>query len=219
MTMNCPKLRWCSERMLVSNKAVVCILSCVAVLSGAQRVAAQPPFPGPNAAPDPATVAWQEARQLEVEAKTEAAFLKYLTLPGGETPAIRIARPRATDFRKLLNDKGDAIPEARRRLVEADLLLALRDPAAALVSFQQVAQNIAKNADQGWDQGLLPRDEYFVEPAAESTPWHQAMPFTTGPGSHRDNWLIRRFIAIEAWDDARLEFVRMWQLHSEAAHP
>src|SRR4051812_35956587 len=33
-------------------------------------------------------------------------------------------------------------------------------------------------------------------------------------GSHRDNWLIRRFVALEAWPEAEAEFARMWKLHT-----
>src|SRR5207249_2624099 len=33
------------------------------------------------------------------------------------------------------------------------------------------------------------------------------------------NWLIRRFIALEAWDDAAREFARIWEIHRRNTQP
>ena len=165
---------------------------------------------------------FDEARRLEHDEQPQAAFLKYLTVPGGESAAATLARPPAREFLALLRERGAAIPEARWKLIEAELLLALRDKVGALAAYRDVATKIAANEQQGWEQGLLPRTEYFVEPPADANQWggHAgAMPFTVGPGSHRDNWLLRRFIALETWDEARREFARVWQLHREATKP
>lgn len=136
-------------------------------------------------------------------------------------PAVRIARPNAEQFLNLLRENSASIPAARRMRVTADLLLAQGDRVKSLAICRSAAQNIAKTADQGWDQGLVPRGEYFVDTSARNP--HTAgglfLPFTIGPGSHRDNWLIRRFIAMDAWAEARREFERVWQLHSEATQP
>lgn len=164
--------------------------------------------------------AFDEARQLEEDGLTHEAFLKYLSAPGGEFAAATLARPQAREFLKLLTDQGAAIPVARRRLIEAELLLATRDQKGALAAYRDVATKIANKDEQGWEQGLLPRGQYFVEPpSGEGHGWNFTAPFSVGPGSHRDNWLLRRFIALEAWDDARREFVRVWQLHREATQP
>ncbi len=163
---------------------------------------------------------FEEARKLEEAGQDHDAFLKYLAEPGGEFAAATLARPQAREFLKLLADRGAAIPAARRRLIEAELLLATRDKEKALAAFRDVATRIADKDGRGWEQGLLPRDQYFVEPpAGESRGWSSSLPFAMGPGSHRDNWLLRRFIALEAWDDARREFARVWQLHREATQP
>ena len=47
----------------------------------------------------------------------------------------------------------------------------------------------------------------------------RALPFTQGPGSQRDNWLLRRFIALEAWTDAEKEFARVWALQIASNKP
>ena len=164
--------------------------------------------------------AFDDARELEEDGQSHEAFLKYLTAPGGEFAAATLARPQAGEFLKLLADQGAAIPVARRRLIEAELLLATRDQKGALAAYRDVASKIATKDDQGWEQGLLPRGQYFVEPpAGEGRGWNATAPFSAGPGSHRDNWLLRRFIALEAWDDAGREFARVWQLHREATQP
>lgn len=164
--------------------------------------------------------AFDEARQLEEDGQSHEAFLKYLSEPGGEFAAATLARPQAREFLKLLADQGVKIPAARRRLIEAELLLATRDQKGALTAYRGVAAMIATKDEQGWEQGLLPRGQYFVEPPpSEGRIWNMATPFMVGPGSHRDNWLLRRFIALEAWDDARREFARVWQLHREATQP
>src|SRR5712691_11292130 len=67
--------------------------------------------------------AFHEARQLEENEQTHEAFLKYLAAPGGEFAAATLARPQAREFLKLLADRGAAIPVARRRLIEAELML------------------------------------------------------------------------------------------------
>lgn len=209
----------CSGQMPTSKYTAACLIACGLFFSGLQPLAAQPGVFGVDAQSAAVKDAWQVARQLEDSAKTEAAFLKYLTLPGGEIPALRIAQAQPRNFLTLLSDKGAAIPAARRGLVAADLLLALQDRDGALIGYQQVAEKIGIEADQGWEQGLLPRGEYFVEPTEQGRPWRQELPLNTGPGSHRDNRLIRRFIALEAWADARREFERVWQLHSTATRP
>ena len=163
---------------------------------------------------------FDEARQLEQDEQPHAAFVKYLSEPGGEFAAVQLARAEAGVYLKLLEEHRAAIPEVRRRLVEAELLLALRRKDEALKAFREVASKIALKDGDGWKQGLLPRTEYFVDPPnSESRGWGASMPFSVGPGSHRDNWLLRRLIALEAWDDAAKEFARVWELHREMTQP
>lgn len=55
----------------------------------------------------------EEARQLEEDEQPQAAFLKYLSVPGGEFAAVTLARPQAREFLKLLAEQGRTIPMAR----------------------------------------------------------------------------------------------------------
>ena len=47
-------------------------------------------------------------------------------------------------------------------------MLAMRDNGGALAAYRNVATKIAAKDDAGWEQELLPRDQYFVEPPSES---------------------------------------------------
>lgn len=59
---------------------------------------------------------------------------------------------------------------------------------------------------------------YPVElPVGSALSQDAAVPFCLGSGSHEDNSLLRSFIALEAWDDARKEFARVWELHRSVA--
>ncbi len=163
---------------------------------------------------------FEDALALAEDGQVESAVLKLLSMADAESAAVQVGRAEAQRVLKALREQGDAIPVARRRLVEGELLLALRDRDGALQAFREVAGKIAVTEGDGWNQGLLPRDRYFVEPPNEHVRGGMpALPFTMGPGSHRDNWLLRRFIALEAWDDAAKEFARVWELHRETLEP
>jgi HEAT repeat protein len=173
----------------------------------------------PEAEKDP----YREAEELEQRGRDKEAFLKYLQFPGGEHAAIKLGRPKAKEYLELLRTKGQNVPAARFKLIEGDLLLALGERAEALACYQAVAKKIGKTSKQTWDQGFLPWDQYFVEVPPVSPRddvcaygmfiFRAQKPFTLGPGSHRDNWLLRRFLALEAWDDAGREFARLWNFH------
>ncbi|HEV7403870.1 MAG TPA: HEAT repeat domain-containing protein [Chthoniobacteraceae bacterium] len=169
-------------------------------------------------------VIFQKAQTLEREGKVDEALRNYLAVPGGEYAAAALARQHREGSLALLREAAGAPP--RWRLVEGDVLLALGRKAEALQSYRAVAAKIGATAEQGWSAGFLPPDYYPVEPPAQSEDdeparrWTQlALPFELGPGSHRDNWLIRRFIALEAWPEAGAEFSRIWQLHRQETWP
>jgi predicted negative regulator of RcsB-dependent stress response len=163
----------------------------------------------------------EEARRLEEEGKREEAFRAYLAIPGAEYAAARLARPVAKDLLPLAERLLDAPPGVGARprvlLVRADLLLATGDKAGALEGYRQAVRTIAKEPGQGWEAGLIPSNYYPVEPPHPDRRPYEAQPFREGCGSHRDNWLLRRFLALEAWDDAAREFERIWGLHREFA--
>ncbi|MEA3208072.1 MAG: hypothetical protein QOE70_1129 [Chthoniobacter sp.] len=169
---------------------------------------------------------FQQGQTMEGEGKVEAAFWNYLAVPGGEFAAAALARTRPDEFLSFVREVTDRVPAPRLRLVEGDVLLALGRSAEALECYRAVAAKIGATDAQGWSEGFMPPDYYPVEPPAhseDSAParrWPQlAHPFQLGPGSHRDNWLLRRFIALEAWLEAAAEFARIWQMHELATWP
>ena len=171
-----------SSQMLCGRRAVTVLIVGLCVACGGSFAWAQS-FGRPEVI--------EEARQLEQDGQAQAAFLKYFVAAGGESAAVALARPHASEFLKLLAEQGAAIPAARRRLIEAELLLATRDKVGALAAFRDAASKIATKDEQGWEQGLLPRGQYFVElPMSEGRGSYATAPFTVGPGSHRDNWLL-----------------------------
>jgi HEAT repeat protein len=160
--------------------------------------------------------AFTEGRRLLDEGKEVDAFRRFLAVPGAEHMAARVARLKAAEFLPLLTDPAIGIPAYRVKLIEGDLCLSLARNAEALACYNEAASGIA-TADGGG---------YCVEPPVSSGEadgygrYSQPLaPFTVGPGSHRDNWLIRRFIALKAWDSARREFDRIWQVHRVNTRP
>ena len=169
---------------------------------------------------------FDEARELQRDGKGREAFLTYLRVPGGETAALAVARTgtSAGEFLELLKKHSDSLPAAQAKLVEGELSLAQKNREWALACFREAARLISRKRGAEPEPGMLPREDYFVEIVQPGGNSYYELdqvftPFTHGPGSHRDNRLIRRFIALEAWDDAAREFARVWELHREAARP
>ena len=171
---------------------------------------------------------FEQARNLERDGQYENAFVEYMSIPGAEHVAAALARPRAEKFLTLLRRHREGVPSPRTKLLEGDLLLALDQKDEALACYREVVAKIAKTKAQGWEDGLMPLHYYPVEPPmrtdsdyySDADAWRrEAHPFRLGPGSHRDNWLIRRFIALEAWDDAAREFQRIWEIHRQDTQP
>ena len=200
-----------TQRLLVTTVLSLTLASAVAAAAAAD------PTPSPA----------DDARRLLSEGKDAEAFLKYLTVPGCEHEAVEIARPKSREFLDVLADKAKEICPPRRSLIQGDLLLAAGKKTEALAAYRAAAGGFAQNDRDGWDKGVAPRDYYFVEPPGQRDRYDvfgpprglAASPMTYGLGSHRDNWLIRRFIAMEAWDDAAAEFARVWEIHRRAASP
>ncbi len=111
---------------------------------------------------------FEQARKLEEDGEEQRAFVAYLAIDGGESQAMRIARPRAKDFLVVLRREGKTIPAARRALIEADLLLATGDKEQALAGYRAVAKRLADREDAGWKNGALPSDGFYVEQPAEA---------------------------------------------------
>ena len=147
------------------------------------------------------------------EGRLEEAFCAFLQVPGAEHLAIRVARPKAAEFLTLLAKASSNLPPARVQFIEGDLQLALGQKDAALRCYRTAALK-------------LPAREYPVEPPTIGNTVYSyrgdgrpVQAFEAGSGSHRDNWLIRRFIALEAWEDAAREFASIWTVHCENTQP
>ena len=203
------------------------ILICIGVLFlavvWAGDVAAGPPAAEPTGGTHETKkrTPFEIARQLEQIGRTKEAFVKYLAIPGAEHLATRLARSQAEAFLGVLGREGDRVPLMRRKLIEGDLLLALDRKADALACYRAAVAGIADEPGKGWAEGLMPRDTYPVEPPHDVYGRYNrpARPMALGPGSHRDNWLIRRFIALEDWDGATKEFRRVWAIHRRTTKP
>jgi hypothetical protein len=154
--------------------------------------------------------AFQEARKLEQEGHDKEAFFSYLAIPGGEYAAVALARGASKEYLTALLDKPGALASPRARLVEADLLLASgrRDEAKAI--YQALAASATKT---NWGTGQV--GYYPAEPQSSSEGDQNLQryasgtlgrPFAYGPGSHRDNWLLRRLIALDLTNEASQEF-------------
>src|SRR5262249_46634967 len=152
----------------------------------------------------------RKAEQLQAAGKLQEAFKAYVSVVDEEYRAARIARTRPDEYlpltEALLRESGDAPLRSPLLLIRGDLLLAKNDRAAALASYRHVRAAYAA------------RPGYPVEPGREAPAPGPMQVRASGPtttlGSHRDNWLIRRFIALEAWTDAEAEFARMWNAHA-----
>ena len=141
-----------------------------------------------------------EAKKFESEDRIEEAFIAYLAIPGAEYAAASIGRTEPEKFIKILGKNKEDITSSTFKLIEGDLLLALDKKEEALTAYRSAVANVDM-------------DYYPVEIAEKEYMRSEVKPFSYGPGSHRDNWFIRRFIALEAWADAEKEFKRIWELH------
>lgn len=161
------------------------------------------------------------ARELVEAGRMEEAFELYAGLRDAEAQAAAIGRGDPQHFNRLLRAMPD-VHEGTRRLLLGELSLAHGRRDIALAHYRTASAALAALS------GGMP--EYFVDPTmileaerGEPVPsmgvafgslWSRRLPlraFEIGPGSHRDNWLLRRFIALEAWDDASAEFERLWR--------
>jgi tetratricopeptide (TPR) repeat protein len=149
---------------------------------------------------------FQKARELEEMGKADEAFQAYPAIPGAEHAAITLARSKAKEYLAVLASPPPNADATVVNVVEADLLLALERKDEALACLRIAVRDIQA-------------DYYPVEPPVQSNYRQLLNPYSFGPGSHRDNRLIRRFIALDAWEDAAREFARIWEIHRRRAQP
>src|SRR5262249_28106202 len=120
--------------------------------------------------------------------------------------------------------RAEKITPARRQLIEGDLHLTLNDRVKALACYRGVARRMGSHPGHTWARGFVPPGYYFVERDRplrfdELISARYTAPFFHGPGSHLDNWLLRRFIALEAWPEAEAELARIADIHRFNSRP
>ena len=164
---------------------------------------------------------FQAAQTLQREGKDRDAFLTFLSLPGGEHAAVTLARPQAKEFLEFLRRQPGSQLAPRAKLVEADLVLALGRKQEA----RQLYHKLATDGPAG-NWGTERADYYPVEPPRNGDDLDSSfsssqllLPFALGPGSHRDNWLLRRLLALDLDEDAAAEFARVWRIHCTNTQP
>jgi len=171
---------------------------------------------------------FEQAEELEQQGQEEKAFLAYLSMPGTLHLAYQLAQESPQEYLGILREQMPKVEHIFVKLVEGDLLLVLGQKEEALACFREVAVQINQFAPKDWQESMIPDDVYPVEPPMiERQLTRQErlegvgsfkgilIPFIIGPGSHKDNWLIRRFIALDAWDEAAFEFERIWKIHQQ----
>jgi tetratricopeptide (TPR) repeat protein len=163
-----------------------------------------------------------KANALRRQGRLEDAFLAYLQVEGGEQEAASLARAEPRHYLALLPPAG-RIPALRRLLVEGDLRLLLGQRLKALNCYRDAARLLARSDTYPVDWTPLAAPDDFQQgmgyvDAKPDPSWPRAPldAFATGPGSHQDNWLIRRFITLRAWPDAAAEFARVSKLYRRA---
>lgn len=138
-----------------------------------------------------------EIQELLEEGEDKQAFLRLSQLRGGGAWAVMIAKNDPEVYLQAL--EGLQGPEVA--LIRADLSLARKNPSGALQIFREVARTTRGSGYPVSGENL---PSYFL-----------LEPFTVGPGSYRDNWLIRRLMGLGALEEAEREYARIWSLHKK----
>ncbi len=157
------------------------------------------------------------AEPLDDRAKLEETFRAHAVMPGGEYAAAVAARGDAAGFLAIIRADAKLLDTPRGRLIEAELLLASGRKDEARGRFKALA-DVAGKGDWGTGQpGYYPvelpgssSEFLFTQPLA---------PYAYASGSHRDNWLLRRLIALDLMDEAAREFARIWEIHRANSKP
>ena len=157
------------------------------------------------------------AEPVEDRAKLEEIFRTHVVKPGGEYAATVAARGDAAAFLAIIQADAKLVDTPRGRLIEAELLLASGRKDEARGRFKALT-DVAGKGDWGTGQpGYYP-----VELSGSSSEFlftKALAPYTYASGSHRDNWLLRRLIALDLMDEAAREFARIWEIHRANSKP
>ncbi len=169
------------------------------------------------------SLAFQAARELDLAGKRDEAFMAFAKIPGAHHVATRIGRASAQDDLKLLDQHRDEIPTPLAQAIAADLWLSLGENQKARECVAAVAKCTSSEGNASWGDDRIPADAYLAAPPAGEEAAHFTSsplnPFHRGPGSHRDNWLIRRQLALKMPNEAVAEYARVWEIHRRRTKP
>lgn len=136
-------------------------------------------------------------------------FSKLFLIKGREPFAAEKARRYPTEALQVLAQSRLVDSNPMLWMVWGDAMLALNNRAGALNCYQIYAEKIKLEPVYPVERDMFVSDPWDLD--ADTI--HKKWMFRIGPGSHVDNWLLRRFIYLDALSDAGSEFARVWQLH------
>lgn len=144
-------------------------------------------------------------------------FVDFLSRPYGEYYALQLARYHTSDYLAELDKHNLDIAPDRRDLLRGDLLLRLGKKKDALAAYRKV-EAVYHTGHGGSHTSDYPVDPGFFAPNKmyEGQKNYPYIPYMSGDGSFLDNWLIRRFQYLGAWDDAGREYSRIWSAYLQS---
>ena len=167
------------------------------------------------AAPSKSSPLSAEVRHPVEEKTLEASFRTWIAQPGSEHFAIQLILNNPQSCLQALQQLAKSKSLAANpqvSLFTAEAFRALEKPEVALTWYRQYLKQSGKNPP-GYYPVELPEvedQETVCFRCSSDSLW---LPFVCGPGSFRDNLVLRRLIELKAWKEAELEFARIWKHH------
>ena len=153
----------------------------------------------------------QHAIDLAETGEREQAFLAYAAIPNAQYFALSLAKPLSQhDLQSYLErlESAQHLSTVYAQLLKGELLTVLGETQAALTAYRTVAKHLPSSKTTDAREIFA---FYLVESSTDSAQTMNA--FVEGTGSQSDNRLIRRLIALDAFEDAAREFERIWQFY------
>lgn len=156
----------------------------------------------------------------KVSEQSAKRFLQLAATPGWQREASRFAQDHPAVYLKLVNSESSKLPRVLAEIVASDLELVLGHRDAAKNLLRSAARRIATKPTEGWEDGVIPQNQYLVD-VGEATQFPGYFPEGGEPtvlqasvvGSAHDNALLQRLLSLECWDEAGIEFRRVFELH------
>lgn len=174
------------------------------VLAGFGQVPSQiAPFPS-----EESRAQAEEAKKLLNEGDEKAAFLSYFENEFYWGRAIKIGKEEPQKYLTLLENEESI----QAIVITSELQLSLGLTKEARMNVRRVAELMRE--EEGFKKSYLV-DLELIGSKRNLFSLREPIPFSSGPGSHRDNWLIRRALAFKMKDIAQQEFARMWGIYRD----